>query len=81
MRDLNDEILNNPFDAEMKSVAVGFANLLKTMIDTVDRRGLKKYFLRKHLVAVDKFYEFLDKAEFKSDSAVKCQQRFQKKPR
>jgi hypothetical protein len=78
MRDLNDEILNNPFDAEMKSVAVGFTNLLKPMVDTVDRRGLKKYFLRKHLVAVEKFYEFLDRSEFKSDSAVKCQQRFQK---
>jgi predicted RecB family nuclease len=78
MRDLNDEILNNPFDVEMKSLAVGFANLLKPMVDTVDRRGLKKYFLRKHLVAVQKFYEFLDRSEFKSDSAVKCQQRFQR---
>jgi Transposase IS66 family/RNase_H superfamily len=78
MRDLNDEILNNPFDAEMKSVAVGFANLLKPMIDTIDQRGLKKYFLRKHLIAVEKFYAYLDRAEFTSDSAVRWQQRFQK---
>ena len=42
MRDLNDEILNNPFDAEMKSIAVGFAGLLKPMVDTIDRRGLRK---------------------------------------
>jgi predicted RecB family nuclease len=53
MRDLNDEILNNPFDAELKSVAVGFANLLKPMVNTIDRRGLRKSSLRKHLVAVD----------------------------
>jgi hypothetical protein len=78
MRDLNDEILNNPFDTEMKSVAVGFANLLKPMIDTIDQRGLKKYFLRKHLIAVEKFYAYLDRAEFTSDSAVRWQQRFQK---
>src|SRR6266446_3055874 len=46
MRDLNEEILNNPFDDEMKSIAVGFAGLLKPMVETIDRRGLKKYFLR-----------------------------------
>jgi len=38
----------------------------------------RKYFLRKHLIAVEKFYGFLDRAEFKSHSAVRCQQRFQK---
>jgi predicted RecB family nuclease len=31
MRDLNDEILNNPFDTEMKSIAVGFTELLRPM--------------------------------------------------
>jgi hypothetical protein len=78
MRDLNDEILSNPFDAEMKSVAVGFASLLKPMVDTIDRRGLRKSSLRKHLVAVDQFYNFLDTSEFKSEGAIKCQQRFLK---
>jgi len=29
MRDLNDEILSNPFDEEMKSIVLGFAALLK----------------------------------------------------
>ena len=76
MRDLNDEILNNPFDGEMKSVAVGFASLLKPMVDTIDRRGLRKSSLRKHLVAVDQFYNFLDASDFKSEAALKCQQRF-----
>ena len=60
MRDLNDEILDNPFDVEMKSIAVGFAGLLKPMVDTIDRRGLRKRSLRKHLVAVERFYGFLD---------------------
>ena len=78
MRDLNDEILNNPFDTETKSIAIGFAGLLKPMVDTIDRRGLRKSFLRKHLVAVDRFYGFLDRSVFKSETAVKCQQRFQK---
>jgi len=78
MRDLNDEILNNPFDEEMKSIAVGFAGLLKPMVETIDRRGLKKHFLRKHLVEVDRFYGFLDASDFKSEAASKCKQRFEK---
>jgi predicted RecB family nuclease len=78
MRDLNDTLLDNPFDIEMRSIAVGFAGLLKPMVDTIDRRGLRKRSLGKHLVAVEKFYRILDGTEFKSESAVKCQQRFQK---
>jgi len=78
MRDLNEEILNNPFDEEMKSIAVGFARLLKPMVETIDRRGLKKHFLRKHLVQVDRFYGFLDGSDFKSEAASKCKQRFEK---
>ena len=35
MRDLNDEILHNPFDQEMKSIAIGFAELLRPMVKTV----------------------------------------------
>jgi hypothetical protein len=78
MRDLNDEILKNPFDTEMKSIVIRFAGLLRPMIDTIDRRGLRKAYFRKHLVAVEQFYKFLDSSDFKSESAVKCQQRFQK---
>ena len=78
MRDLNDEILKNPFDTEMKSIVIRFAGLLRPMIDTIDRRGLRKAYFRKHLVAVGQFYKFLDSSDFKSEPAVKCQQRFQK---
>jgi len=78
MRDLNDEILHNPLDREMKSIAIGFAELLRPMVETVDRRGLKKRFLRKHQVEVDRFYRFLDGADFKSEAASKCKQRFER---
>jgi hypothetical protein len=78
MRDLNDEILNNPFDKEMKSIAVGFADLLKPIVGTIDRHGLKKLHLRKHLIEVDRFFKFLDASDFKSDAALKCKQRFDK---
>ncbi len=65
-------------DEEMKSIAVGFAGLLKPMVATIDRCGLKKHFLRKRLVEVDRFYGFLDASDFKSEAATKCKQRFEK---
>lgn len=78
MRDLNDEILHNPFDHEMKSIAIGFSDLLKPMVDTIDRYGLKKRSLRKHIVEVEHFFKFLVATDFKSDAALKCKQRFEK---
>ena len=78
MRDLNDGILGNPFDQEMKSIAAHFTGLLKPIVETVDRRGLKMRFLRKHLTDVDNFFGFLDASVFKSEAAQKCRERFLK---
>lgn len=78
MRDLNGEILNNPFDEEFKSIALGFAGLLKPMVETIDRFGLKQRFLRKHSGEVDRFYTLLDRSDFQSEASIKCKQRFEK---
>jgi len=55
-----------------------FADLLRPMIETIDRYGLKKYFLKKHRVFVDRFYRKLAKAKFTSEVAQKCKARFEK---
>jgi hypothetical protein len=78
MRDLNDEILNNPFDEEAKLIALWFAALLKPIVETIDRRGLKTHFLRKHLRDVERFYGFLHKSDFNSDVASALKKRFEK---
>jgi hypothetical protein len=78
MRDLNDEILNTPFDEELKTIVAAFAALLKPMVETIDRRGLKKRFLTKHLIQVEWFYRYLAKSDFQSETALKCKQRFEK---
>jgi hypothetical protein len=76
MRDLNDEVLDNPFDEEMKSIVSGFGALLKPIVDTIDRRGLKRRFLHKHVKNVEKFYRSLVKADLTSEAAAKCKERF-----
>ena len=54
IRDLNDDIRQEPFNKEMKEVAQEFATILKPIIETIDRFGLKARFLRKHKLAVAK---------------------------
>jgi predicted RecB family nuclease len=78
LRDLNDEILNNPFDEQLKRIVTYFGDLLKPMIETVDRYGLKKYFLKKHLRRVDRFYHGLEGFDYQSEVALKCKDRFER---
>jgi hypothetical protein len=78
MRDLNDEVLKNAFDEELKSIVSDFSNVLQPIIVDIDKRGLKTYFLKKHLKRVDGFYRMLDQASFKSEVALSVQRRLEK---
>jgi hypothetical protein len=78
MRDLNDAVLDNPYDDGVKGVVASFATLLKGIVETTDRRGLKRFFLRKHLLDVDRFYRQLSRADYRSEAALKCKERFEK---
>ena len=48
IRDLNDDLMKEPFNEEMKGLVSEFAVLLRAIIATVDRFGLKARFLRAH---------------------------------
>lgn len=78
IRDLNDAVLKHPYDLELKGIVSAFADLVKPMVETVDRHGLKRYFLRKHLISVDRFYKRLPKSDFQSEAATKFKERFEK---
>ncbi len=76
MRDLNENVLKHPYDEELKDIVREFAVLLKLIVDTIDRRGLKKRFLGKHQLDVERFYRKISQLECNSEEAVKCRQRF-----
>lgn len=78
IRDLNDDLLKQPFNEELKELVRDFAGLVKPMVETVDRHGLKAYFLRKHKVFVERFYKKLYKKDYKSETAMKYKKRFDK---
>jgi hypothetical protein len=62
----------------MKGIAAEFAGLLKPMIETVDRFGLKTRFLRKHKVCADRFFRRLAQQNYQTETAVKCKKRLEK---
>lgn len=78
IRDLNDEILKHPFDEELKKLTQEFARLLKPIIETIDRFGLKTRFLKKHKAPIERFYKVLANHDYKSEAALKCKKRFEK---
>ena len=78
IRDLNDEVLAHPYDEEAKRIVVGFADLLRGIVQTIDRWGLKRRFLRRHLAGVDRFYRKITKTPYRSEAALKLKERFEK---
>jgi hypothetical protein len=78
IRDLNDDVLKHPYDEELKQLAQAFAGLVRPMVETVDRHGLKSHFLRKHRASVGRFYRQLSTMALRSEAAVKLRDRFQK---
>ncbi len=59
MRDMNQELLNNPFDDELQSITRPFGALLRAVVETVDTHGLKKRFLQTHKQEVEVFFKVL----------------------
>jgi hypothetical protein len=47
--------VKHPFDEELSSIARGFGSLLREIIETIDRWGLKRHHLRKHSRAAERF--------------------------
>jgi hypothetical protein len=78
IRDMNHDLLNNPFDDEFKSLVREFGQLLREIVATIDRYGLKKRHLNKHVDDVDRFFRTLAGRQFHSDLAQAYQQRLTK---
>ena len=78
LRDMNNDVLAHPYDEELKLIVHNFASLLNPMIETIDRHGLKRRFLNKHLKSVDRFYKDLSLRENCSECALQLKRRFEK---
>src|SRR5262249_15218551 len=55
MRDMNQDLLNNPFDEELQSITGAFGTLLRAVVTAVDQHGLKRRYLEKYTRDVEDF--------------------------
>jgi hypothetical protein len=78
IRDIDNDLLKNPLDKELKIITQEFGLLLRTIIQTVDRYGLKSRHLRKHKAAVLRFLDSIVSKDFSSEVADNYKKRFQK---
>ena len=78
LRDINESVLKNPFNDEMKRIAQAFSDVLKPIVETIDRFGLKAWHLRKHKLNVARFYRFMLRTDFRSEIAEGYKKRFLK---
>ncbi len=78
MRDLNNDLMREPYNDELKILAHDFAYLLRSMIETIDRFGLKTYFLKRHKKQVDGFFVKMSESKYKTERVIKYRIRFEK---
>ena len=78
MRDMNQELLNNPYDDELQSITRPFSALLRAVVETVDTHGLKKRFLQTHKQEVEGFFKALNEQIFSSEAAEVLRTRLMK---
>jgi len=76
IRDLNEDFMKHQLDEEFKLIISEFGNLLRNIITTIDKYGLKQFHLNKHKKEVEKFYTDVILHDFESELAVAYQKRF-----
>jgi predicted RNA-binding Zn-ribbon protein involved in translation (DUF1610 family) len=69
IRDINQELLNNPFDEELKSITQPFGALLRRIITTIDKYGLKRKHLSQHETEVEQFFQSIAEQNISSEVA------------
>jgi len=78
IRDLNDALLADPFDDGLKVLSTAFGELLRRIVVTIDRFGLKKKYLKKHKADVATFFGELADRVFESEAARTLHKRMTK---
>ncbi len=69
IRDFNHDIQGNPWDEDLKALAAAFGHLLRTIIATVDKYGLRQRHLGKHRRDVERFFRTIEGKAYRSEVA------------
>jgi hypothetical protein len=75
IRDFNADLKGNPYDEEFKALAGEFGKLLRSIVDAIDKHGLKKEHLQQHKAGVSRFFRGLEARSYRSEMANAYQAR------
>jgi len=75
IRDLNGDYCKNQFNIELKSIVTGFGGLLRSIIATIDKYGLRRRHLEKHQKDVEKLYRVIGEYQYETEIAAHYQNR------
>jgi hypothetical protein len=79
IRNLNKDLMENPFDMEYEGFILEVRSLIIPIMEVVQRYGLKKVHLQKFEKEVDRFYkDLIDNKQYKSELTLRYQQHFKK---
>jgi predicted RecB family nuclease len=69
IRDMNQDLLNNPFDAELQLITKPFGELLRSIVASIDEHGLKRRHLAQHAEQAAEFFRVLSAQSPRSAAA------------
>jgi hypothetical protein len=78
MRDINEDMLKHPFNHEMTFIAARFGALLREVIETIDRYGLKRRNLGKHKRNAERFLNDVVGLKFATEIGSALQKRIER---
>lgn len=78
MRDINEDLLKNQLNQEFIGFAADFGHLLRNILETVNKYGLKKRNLSKHKKEIQNYFSKISIAEFDTELTISYQKRLVK---
>ena len=78
MRDINEDVLKHPFNEELTFIAKRFAAVLREIVETIDKYGLKKRHLGKHKRSAKRFLQDVATLQCATEVSAALQKRIAK---
>jgi len=75
IRDINQALLDAPYDRELQAITQRLGSLLRRIVSTVDEHGLKRKYLSPYRRDVENFFESLSATAHRSEPAQALQKR------
>jgi hypothetical protein len=78
IRDLNQVLVDNPYDEELKAIPSSLGSLLRAIVATIDQHGLQQKYLAKPDQETTRFFRSLTAQSFHSEAAEALRARLRK---